>query len=63
MSNVGVFDMREIKKIAEQALELVKEAEQYNKYREGLGKRIAQLFHESRAGSIPISSTRSFCQN
>ncbi len=42
--------MREIKKIAEQALELVKEAEQYHKYREGLGKRIAQLFHEYQSG-------------
>lgn len=42
--------MQDIKKLAEQVLELIKEAEQYHKYKEGLGKKIAELFHEYQSG-------------
>ena len=42
--------MREIKKIAEQVLELISEAEQYHKYKEGLGKRVSELFHDYQSG-------------
>jgi pilus assembly protein TadC len=42
--------MQQLKKTAGQVLELIKEAEQYHKYREGLGKRVARLFHEYQSG-------------
>ncbi len=43
--------MQETRKTAEQILELIKEAEQYSKYREGLSKKISRLFQEYQKGN------------
>jgi len=42
--------MLSIQKTCNQILELIKEAEQYHKYREGLSRRIAHLFQEYQSG-------------